>query len=57
MCKRGVDGFGGGSVDVCGNVGIDAADEEVEVEGKEGKRVPPHCGVNDAVYMAFGGPI
>lgn len=52
--SSGVDGLGGGSVEVCDSVGIDAGCEDVEADEakvEESNRVPPHCGVKDAVYI------
>lgn len=49
--RRGVEGFGGGSDDGCGSDGIDEGEED-EAKVEESRRVPPHWGVKDAVYIA-----
>lgn len=57
-CASGAVGFGGGSEDRCGKVGIEMVGElelELEVKMEESevswRRVPPQCGVKDVVYI------
>lgn len=50
-CASGAEGFGGGSEDRWGRVGIDWEEEAKVV--REGRRVPPHAGVKDDVYIPY----